>query len=459
MTHSELVTGSLSALFCGALIGVEREMGKARFPREADVTAPGVAMRPPAGIRTHTLVALFGASLEILDDLSDLRATFAVAGLAVTAILCALIYGIRAVKTDHYGATSLFTLLLTYVLGVLSLTSERITAMAFAVAVTAVLAIKVPLHSFAARLTRVEIAAAVKFGLVALVLLPLLPDRTYGPDAWPPLGEALRALGVPRDLVAALSVVNPFRLWLLVVMISGIGLGGYVLVRSLGGRGLTLTGIVGGLVSSTAVSLSVAEQSRRTPELRSALVSAVLGACSVMAARVVLLTVTFAPALTGSILPPLGLMLGSGALLTWSFARPSPTGPEAPRDGDMAVRTPFALLPAIKLALLFLGVRLVAGVLSATLGGLGLLLTAAASGMVDVDAITAAVAQDFTEQSPPLTATLATATIFVAVAVNTLVKAGIVWFLGDRETGRRVALSLLATLAAGAAGLALPRLV
>src|SRR5262249_6051637 len=160
-------------------------------------------------------------------------------------------------------------------------------ALALAVVVTAILAVKVPLHSFVHALSHEELVASLKFGLLALVLLPLLPNRSFGPLDAPWVGDSLRALGVREETLAQLALLNPYKLWLIVVMISGLGFVGYVLVRLLGPqRGFVLTGLAGGLVSSTSVTLAMAEQSKRTPQWSNPISGAVLAACTVMAARV-----------------------------------------------------------------------------------------------------------------------------------------------------------------------------
>jgi uncharacterized membrane protein (DUF4010 family) len=347
--------------------------------------------------------------------------------------------------------TSVPALVLTCALGILCLSDQRPLALALAVVVTGILAFKVPLHSFVQKLSAAEIAAAVKFGLLSLVLLPLLPDRDYGPRDWPWLADRLRGLGVADATLARLQPVNPHQLLLIVVAISGAGFAGYVLVRLLGPRrGLLLTGIAGGIVSSTAVTLAMAEQSRRTPEWRRPLAAAVLAACSVMSLRVLVVS----SALDGNLLAPLVLPLGLlllGNLGAASFLARRHGGTIT--ESDVRVGTPLAFGPALRLTGLIFVIRVLSEIAVLAFGDAGLVVLAALSGAVDVDAITVAASQQ--AAAGQVATGLAAAAIGTAVAANTLFKGAFVLATGDRATGRTAAAALLLTLLAGLLGLLL----
>ena len=455
MPPPDLVLGFLVAAFCGAVVGVEREHGKGESTNQ-DLTQddrPQPA-RNPAGVRTHVVAALLGALARTADAALDCTPAFAVATLGVATVFVTAAYAVRAVRTGHYGTTTVLTLLATYLLGVLALAEHRTLAAATAVVLAGVLAIKVPLHGFIWRLERREIGAALKLCLVALVLLPLLPDRSFGPLDWPWLASRLLDMGLTEPQMQELAVFNPWKLWLLVVLISGMGFGGYVLVRSLGAeKGLPLLGLVGGLVSSTAVTLSMAHQSKETPGVRDPFVAAVLAACTVMAARVLVLVSAFGPAFLPYVALPMGLMLISGGLVAWRKARTgAPAQAQAQQEAkqEVELRTPFALGPALRLTLLFFGILVLSQVMTLWLGGVGLLATAFFSGIVDVDAVTAAIAQQVDAGAPGF----ATAAIFTAVATNTVVKAGMMVTAGSRAAGRSTAMWLGVTLLAGGLGVA-----
>ena len=449
----DLLQGSLVALFCGLFIGLEREMGKAEERHEA---APAAVN--PAGIRTTAMVALLGAMLRVLDLHLGLESAFSIIGFVATALVVIGLYGVRAAKTGHYGATSSITLLSTYALGVFSFTELRMFAAGAAVVMTGVLAMKAPLHGFVRKLAESELVAAVKLGLIALVLLPILPDRDFGPLDWPWLAGMLRRTGVSDDVLRSLAILNPWKLWFFVVAISAVEFVGYVLVRALGsGKGLTLTGLLGGLVSSTAVTLSIAGQSKTSREEPGVQASAILAACTVMSVRVIVIVLAIAPTLTVRALVAMVPMLAVTAI---SALRLSKSGGSSSRsrahDGKQAVelRTPFALAPALKLTGLFFAVRVVSKILTIVAGGAGLLASAAFSGLVDVDAITIAVSQEAKGDDGGLvSADIAIVAIFVAVAMNTIVKSGMTLVLGSRDVGRVTAVWLGASLLAGGTGL------
>jgi uncharacterized membrane protein (DUF4010 family) len=439
------VKGMLAALACGALIGIEREYGKGRA---ADGSEEAPEERRLAGIRTHILVAAFGALARILDGETGGSPAFSVLGLAALTLYAVVAHGVRAVRVGHYGMTSVPTLLLTYALGVLSSSGHRQLALALAVVVMGILAVKVRLHSFVRALTHEELAASIKFALLALVLLPLLPNHDYGPRDWPWLAARLTELGIAEASLDKLALLNPYSLWLLVIVISGVGFVGYVLVRWLGpGRGLVLTGLVGGIVSSTSVTLAMAEQSKRTPQWKGSISAAVLAACTVMAFRVLVLAVAMDVKLLRSLGPPFGLLMVANLTASLWLARRA--GP-AKAEGTVPIATPLAISPALKLAGLFFLARLVSEVVLAWIGDAGLLVLAALSGLVDVDPITVAAGQQ--SAAARIAPSFAALAICTAVATNTIVKGVLSVSLGDRATGRLTLLSLLATLGAGAVG-------
>jgi len=445
----ELIPGFLLALFCGAFIGIEREFGKAAKSEATDADGAGT----PAGVRSHILTAVLGWTSYVLDRSMALNSAGWIAGFAALTAITATAYGIRGIRTGHYGITSAVTLLLTFLLGALVQTPLRLVAVGVAVAATATLAIKAPLHRFVRALTPQEIGAAIQLGLVALVLLPWLPDRDLGPLDAGPLARLLRDFGVDDATLGKLEVFNPFKLWALVVAISAIGFAGYVLVRSMGPRrGMALTGTLGGFVSSTAVTLSVAQQSKHLPQLSGPLVSAVLSACTVMALRVFVLVALFAPSLTVASAWTMFPMAGTTALGAILQSRTKPS--EEPSAHGLAVTTPFALWPALQFAGLFFLIRVGAKLVLLVFGGAGLMATAVVSGTVDVDAISVAIAQEFASQSTHITENLALAAVFAAVASNSVVKAGLGLSLGARAVARPAAAWLSASIVAGGAGLA-----
>lgn len=411
------------ALAVGLLIG---------FEREQSATADG---GPPAyvgGARTYPLVALVAAVASLLSR------PFGVGVLLVAfAGLCAflVIAYLDNVRREHdHGLTSEVAVILTFLLGALATTegvveplSRRVLVLlGVAVVVSIFLSIKPRLHDLLHHATRQDVYATLKFLLVTIVVLPLLP-------------------GEP---IPYLEGITPFRIGLMVVLIATVGFVGYVLVRALGaGRGLVLTGLVGGLVSSTAVTLSSAARAREHPHLAGACALAVVSASAVMFARVVAIVAVAHPPLVPSLALPLGLMGLVAAVTTFvSWRRAG----GAPKDGEVAVRNPFELGSALKFGLLFVVVLVISKMATRHFGAGGSYFAGLLAGTTDVDAITLSMAE---LAKGGLETNVAVTTIVLGAASNTIVKGALAATLGGWALGRRVLLSFALTILAGAAGL------
>jgi uncharacterized membrane protein (DUF4010 family) len=265
------------ALFIGALVGIEREK---KQEREGE--------RGIGGIRTFILFAQAGAIAAWLSQRLDTPWIFLGAGVLVTAMVVA---GYVAYAREHhdFGLTTEIAALVVYLLGGTTIFGYPGLAVALAIATSAVLAFKEPLHETVERLGRDDIYAALKLLIATFIVLPVLPDRTV--DPW--------------------GALNPYKMWWLVILISGLSLVGYAATRWLGpGRGIALTGLFGGLVSSTAVTLSLARRSREPDgegQAR-ALAGGVLVAWTVMFVRVGVIAGALAPGLAGRLAIPLAVM-------------------------------------------------------------------------------------------------------------------------------------------------------
>jgi uncharacterized membrane protein (DUF4010 family) len=245
-----------------------------------------------------------------------------------------------------------------------------------------------------------------------------------------------------------LNVINPYKIWLMVVLIAGLNFLGYVLVKVLGNEhGLVVTGILGGLVSSTAVTLSFSQRSRQEPAMSSAFVLAIVVSWTIMFLRVVVMVGLVNPSLTAVLGLPLGLLAATGMLVSlvlWRRTRSQETGVVA------AGANPFELGQAIKFGLLFGVVTVVAKAAEVYLGETGLYLAGAVAGLTDVDAISLSMANLATADPESLKA--GARTIVIAVLSNTLVKAGMGVFLGTPALRRTLLLATLFLLIAAAVG-------
>jgi len=407
-----LVWNFATALLTGALIGIERERHKQRLDH------PEIA-----GLRTFVLFALFGALSGWMSLVLDSAWILAAGLLAATAaVIAGYVLAVR-LSPDALGLTTEIAAIATFLLGALAAHGQRELTVGLGVIVAAVLAYKQPLHGFVSKLDSEDVYAALRLLIATFIVLPLIPDEPL--DPW--------------------GALNPQSLWLLVLLISGLSLVGYILTRLLGAhRGLPLTGLTGGLVSSTAVTLSFARQSHEPQyaEARAALASGVLLAWTVSFVRVLIEVLVVNRALLPQLLPPLVAMALVAAAFGGWYLRQAGNCIEA---HDVQLRNPFSLTSAMKFAALFAVVLLVVAIVRTHAPESGLYYVAALAGTTDVDAITLSMAQYARTGSPQVAANAIT----IAALSNTVVKAGMVMALGTRELRTSILLPTIGILAAG----------
>lgn len=416
------------ALAAGFLIGQEREYS-APDPREGRESFLG-------GSRTYPLVSLAGAASVLVAR--QFGPWLMLLSLAALGALLVVSYSGDVRQGRSHGLTSEVSLLLSYLLGALALTQgvlepTRVKVLVVAgltVVATTLLSMKPALHAFLGRLQRRDVSAGVQLLFVAVVVVPLLPDATYGP----------------------LDVLNPRQLGWLTLLIAGIGFAGYVSIQALGSsRGLVVTGLIGGLVSSTAVTLSFAGRARgATRELRQGCALAVMLASSLMFVRVMVEVAVVNPPMVRLLAVPMGSMaftlLVASALL-YRRAR------EVRGEGsEMEFSNPFALGSALKFTLLFALVLLGARAATEYLGRGGAYLAGLLAGLTDVDAITLSMAN--LARTASLPEDVAVTTIFLGTASNTLTKGVMAAVVGGWSFGRWLLLVFGTTLVVGALALA-----
>ena len=403
------------ALGLGILIGLERERAKGE--------------EGGAGVRTFALIALAGAIAGYLQDNLGLG-WFALAIFVAVGALLISSYVLTALHGDT-GITTEVSALLAFLLGLLCAHGQLQVAAWVAVAMTLMLALKEWLHRLARRIDASDVEATLKFAIVTLIILPLVPDRNYGP--------------VPLD------VLNPYKVWLMVVLISGLNFMSYLLIKIVGTEhGIGIAGLLGGLASSTAVTLGFSQRSRQPGADASALALGILLAWTVMFFRVVVMT----GLISGQLGLRLAVAMGALCLVSlgacywlWHRRRARERGEVKPGHN------PFELDEAIKFGLLFGVVVFVAKAAQVYLGEAGLYLAAGIAGLTDVDAITLAMAD--LARSDAQNLNVAARAIVIAVLANTLAKSGLAAGLGSPEL-RRLTLPISGLLfAAGALAAAL----
>ncbi len=400
----------------GLLVGVERE----RNPLTK------------AGLRTFTLIALLGTLTALVAEAIGATAVVVIGFIAVGGVLAAAYLADARTTEDDSGTTTVIAALAVFCLGVINFHGETLLAVILGVGITALLYFKPELEGFSQRLTAQDIRSILQFAALTAVVLPLLPNQSYGP----------------------FGVINPFQIWLMVVLISGVSLTGYVawrLTLSRSGRvargGFLLTGLLGGLVSSTATTLVYARHAREKTHSTAAALMIIVLANAAMLVRVLLISAIVAPlavVFVAAALIPAFLLTGPALARTWREAHGEP-----PRDGG-EYRNPTNLLAALTFALLYAVTLMVSAWLSEHVGAGGLYGLALVSGMTDVDAITLSSMQLF--NAGAIGGHGAATAVTLAVGANLLVIVGITYVAGGAALGRATLLALSAPLMGLAAG-------
>jgi uncharacterized membrane protein (DUF4010 family) len=419
MDYQELlgIAGDFAiAILLGALVGIEREKRKSEEQETGHI----------AGLRTFTLLALLGAVAGWLSRETSSPWILAAALLIVGAFLVAGYFVTARSNPGGKGLTTEVAAPVVFLLGAMVMYGHRELAIGLGVVTAAVLAYKQPLHGFVERLGWDDVYAGVRLLIATFIALPLLPD--YPIDPW--------------------GALNPYKLWLLVILISSLSLVGYVLTRLLGpARGTALTGLTGGLVSSTAVTLSFSREARDNPQNAAALACGILLSWAVMFVRVIVLVGVVNRALLTQVLVPFAVMaavVGSFAAFPY-FRGGSVNGNTA--KGDLKVENPFSLTAAAKFAALFAVVLLAVKIVQEHFPPSGLYAVAALAGLTDVDAITLSMSE-FAQGGEAGVAVIA---IVIAALSNTLVKCGMAFVLAGPTLGKPLFIAAAAAFFAGLA--------
>jgi uncharacterized membrane protein (DUF4010 family) len=429
-----------AALALGLLIGLEREHARV----EASENNPSAK-----GARTFALIALLGYASVLMGQSVPSLPLLTLAGLAL--LLSALhLEKIRRIHpapgTDSQppspppsrgeDVTTEVAALVCCVLGML-VHQQLGVAVMLGLFCVVVLISKPWVRQLARSVRRSELVGTLQLLLALLIVLPVVPDRAL--TLFPPLE----------------GVLNPRSVVLFVLLIAGVGYVGYVLTRILGARrGLSLAGLIGGMTSSTAVTLAMGERVKENASLIAPALQGALLAYGVMMLRVLLVTMVVYPPLGMSLLVP-SLLMVLGYLISFFVvllrARKNEAIIDAGDQGAVSLSNPFEILPALKWGLLYIGVVLIAKIARTYLGVRGLYLASAAAGLADVDSIVVASSKLTQQGGEPLR--VGVTAIWIAVASNTAIKTGMAWWSGGRSYGLRILLGHLPALILGALAL------
>lgn len=411
-----------TALAIGALLGVERERRRLEDGQAAF-----------AGIRSFVLISEAGA-LAMWLTLQAATPLIFVAALLGICLLVAVTHALDVRDTqERRGVTTELAAITAFLLGGMVMAGQGALAVSLAVANAALMALKAPLHGLVRKIDQDDLLAGLKLLIASFIVLPLLPDSPI--DPW--------------------QALNPYKLWLLVVLISALSLVGYVAMRWLGSaRGVAVTGLAGGLVSSTAVSLSMARESRTASLVSHAMddayASGILIAWSVMFLRVAGMLLLLNPAVLEVAGLPLAAMFVVGALSAAIFYRRSFSVPSSLPVTSVPLRNPFSIWSACKFAALFAIVLLLVEFTRRSFADSGVIYVAVLAGATDVDAITLSMS-DFGKD--PTRLALAASAIVATTLSNTVTKAAMSFVLGSKGLAWRIGSVTALMLVAGGAGL------
>ena len=392
---SEALSRLTVALAIGLLVGLERGWQT----RDAEDN------RRAAGFRTFALSGLLGG----VTGLIALQTSTVVIGWVFLGYMGAFtaFHWLEARSEGRASVTSVVAGMLTFLLGTMAVVGDLQLAIACAVGMTVLLALREPLHRWINSLSWQEIRAVLTLLAMSFLLLPLLPNRPI--DPW--------------------NAINPHRIWLLAIMIAMISFAGYIAIKAFGNRlGVFMAASAGGLASSTATTLALARLAREHPSSSGLLSAGILVAGVVMMLR----TGAIALALNGAFLAPLipalltaAAVLSIGAAVLW-FRNAQQETP------DLQIANPLAIGTAIKLAALLAAVMMAAELVRRAFGQVGVLVVAALSGVADVDAVTISIARMAGGDIDPNTAASA---VMIAIAVNTISKTIMAGSVGNRKVG------------------------
>ncbi len=365
------------ALAISFLIGLERETASAQRPRVF------------AGVRTYSLLGVYGFGCAWLFHIGVAWAM--PMGMLSVAVLVVIAY-LAKLKEDHIGWTSEVAALLTFIVGALSLLAEIWVPMALGIVGTFLLSEKARFENFVENLNKAEFLAVVKFLLVTVIILPVLPNREY-----------------------TQFKLNPRHIWQIVILVSAIGFAGYMLAKRFGSRvGLWLSGLLGGLVSSTAVSLAAGRIAQKSPEKTGHALQASILAGSIMYLRILVLIWFIKPSFVPHIWWKLVALALIGFALSVGVKSSQPT-PE--RTAVQTPANPFELRPALIFAVLFVILSVITSLAKQYYGEAGVLVLAGLTGFTDIDPFILSIVNQATAFQ-----SIILAAILIAMMSNTVVK-------------------------------------
>jgi uncharacterized membrane protein (DUF4010 family) len=392
------------ALGLGLIVGLQRERSGSTL----------------GGFRTFPLVTLFGAVCALLAE--TYTGWVIAAGLA--ALAAVIVVGHVENISERGGITTEVAMLLMFVVGAFAAVDRLQIAATLGGTVAVLLHLKPQMHQLAKKLGDPDFKAIMQFVLITLVILPIVPNEEYGPY----------------------KVLNPYKIWLMVVLIVGISLGGYIVYKFFGQRAGTLAGgVLGGLISSTATTVSYARRTKNSPEAARSAALVIMMASAIVFGRVLILVGAVAPALLPAMAGPLGTVFVALLAISigyWLISKKE--NAEMPEQGN-----PSELKAALVFAGLYALILLAVAATKERFGSSGLYVVSVISGLTDMDAITLSIGE--MAKRNEVGVTTAWKLVLVAALSNLVFKTGVVAFLGGRALLKRVSVLFALSFAVGVA--------
>lgn len=372
----------------GFVVGLERE--HASLAKKEEIFA---------GLRTFVLVSLLGFVTSLLSAYYSFW--ILIAGFLAISLTVTVSYWISA-QRGQLGGTTEIAILLVYLLGALTLLGQIGITLTITVIMVIFLSLKVKFRTIVGNITQPELYAFIQFVVVTLLIFPFLPSESFGPY----------------------DVINPREIGWVIVLTSGAGFVGYILIKFLGTkRGILLTGILGGLVSSTVVTWVFSKRSKTTPEISDSCAVAIMSASTIMILRVVVWILIFNKALLPALGPPLLIILTTALGTVLFFHRKEISRDES--HSRFPLGEPLNLREAIFFGIIYVAILLIVSYANDQFGNRGIFLSSAIAGLTDIDAITISLSKIAGSAKENTAVQIA---IIVAILSNTLIKLGIsIW--------------------------------
>jgi uncharacterized membrane protein (DUF4010 family) len=442
MMNLNLLQPFIIALFLGALLGLERTFASRMDHEVADFLG---------GIRTYSLVSLFGSVMSFLGDHYAMELLFlgfiAIIGMTIIS------YYLAFSKHNEGGITTEVSMLICFTVGVITQKNQLVLALFITIVTAVILHLKEYLHRLADMIEKEDIRATLIFAIITFIILLFDPDFTI----------LLKDIGILSSGIIerfpgleVVKVVNPYTVWLMVVLVSAIGFTGYIAIKILGSRkGIGLSGFLGGLASSTATTVTFSKRSKECGDRGSPLpyAMAIILACSTMFPRVMVEVLVINPELLGSLAVVMGSMSAAGFIFCFFIWKKS--GNE--KGEEVEYRNPFSISLAIKFAVIFAVIVFISRLAEVMFGDSGIYAISVITGLSDVDPMTLTMSQ--ISRDDPSKLNQATIAITLAVFANTVMKGAMAVILGSKGLRKIVLLGFGIILLAGAVALAVVNLV